>query len=322
MRMSRTLLAAALFIAAFLSGAAFAEAPYPNKPIRLVVPYPPGGSSDTLARILADKLTQRWQQTVLVDNRPGAAGALAANLVAKAPADGYTLLFGTTANFAVTPLLERVSYDPLRDFTTIAMMAESWELLVIDPSLPAKTVPDFVALARQKPRELNFGSPGQGSLFHLRGEMFAKATGIELMHVPYRGSGPAQADLLGGRIQMLFDSAVLSYVRRGQMRAIGIFEDRRWGTVPDVPTISEQGVAMKGSPGWWGVLAPAGLPSAIAERIKDTVKEVLTLPDVAGKLDAAGTRPAYLGPKDFDARYRRDIEDYRQVIQDSKIALQ
>jgi tripartite-type tricarboxylate transporter receptor subunit TctC len=152
--------------------------------------------------------------------------------------------------------------------------------------------------------------------------MFAKAAGIELVHVPYRGSGPAQADLIGGRIQMLFDSAVLSYVRRGQMRAIGIFGDRRWGTLPDVPTIGEQGVTMKGSPGWWGVLGPASLPTAITEHVSRALKEVLELPDVAEKLDAAGTRPAYLGPKDFGARYRRDIEDYRQVVSDSKITLQ
>lgn len=322
MRAMRILLMAAFSVLALFSGMAYAQVSYPTQPIRLIVPYPPGGASDTLARTLADKLTQRWQQTVVVDNRPGAAGTLAANLVAKAPADGYTLLFGTTANFAVTPVLGQVSYDPQRDFSTISMMAESWELLVIAPSLPAKTVPEFVALARQRPREINFGSPGQGSLFHLRGEMFAKAAGIELTHVPYRGSAPAQADLVAGQIQMLFDSAVLPHIRRGQMRALGIFGDRRWSAVPDVPTISEQGVTMRGSPGWWGVLGPAGLPAAVTERIDQAIRETIALPDVVEKLDAVGTWPAYLGPADFASRYKRDIEDYRQVIVDNKITLQ
>lgn len=267
-----------LLLAAAMSIPAAVAAGYPDKPIRLVVPFPPGGPTDMVARPLAEFLGKRLGQQIIVDNRGGAGGAIGAELVAKAPADGYTLLMATVGTQAINATLYRkLSYDPVKDFTPISLVAAAPVALVVNPSVPVNSVADLIALAKAKPGTLNFGSAGNGTPGHLTGEMFRAATGTEIKHVPYKGSAPAISDLLGGQIQLMFDplQSVLPQVRAGRLKLLAVSSKVRSPAAPDVPTFAESGLKDFEATAWWGVFAPAHLPPAIATQLNEAINAVV-----------------------------------------------
>jgi len=256
---------------------AFADV-YPDKSIRLVVPFPAGGPTDMVARPLAQFLGEQLKQTVVVDNRGGAGGSIGAEVVAKAPADGYTLLMATVGTQAINATLYRkLGYDPVKDFTPISLVAAAPVALVVNPSVPVSSVAELIALAKSKPGSLNFGSAGNGTPGHLTGEMFRAATGIDLKHVPYKGSAPALSDLLGGQIQIMFDplQSVLAQVRAGRLKLLAISSKTRSSAAPDVPTFAEAGLKDFEATAWWAVFAPASLPPAIAARLNTSINAVV-----------------------------------------------
>ncbi len=272
------LLASVLLVAGAMCVPAALAAGYPDKPIRLVVPFPPGGPTDMVARPLAEFLGKYLKQQIIVDNRGGAGGAIGADVVAKAPADGYTLLMATVGTQAINATLyKKLSYDPVKDFTPVSLVAAAPVALVVNPSVPANSVAELIALAKAKPGTLNFGTAGNGTPGHLTGEMFRAATGVDIKHVPYKGSAPAVSDLLGGQIQMMFDplQSVLPQVRAGRLKLLAISSKARSAAAPDVPTFAESGLKDFEATAWWGVFGPANLPPAIANRLNAAINAVV-----------------------------------------------
>jgi tripartite-type tricarboxylate transporter receptor subunit TctC len=279
-----------LLASAMCASIAFADA-YPDKPIRLVVPFPAGGPTDMVARPLAQFLGEQLKQSVIVDNRGGAGGGIGAEVVAKAPADGYTLLMATVGTQAINATLYRkLGYDPVKDFTPISLVAAAPVALVVHPSVPVSSVAELIALAKSKPGSLNFGSAGNGTPGHLTGEMFRAATGVDLKHVPYKGSAPALSDLLGGQIQLMFDplQSVLAQVRAGRLKLLAISSKTRSPAAPDVPTFAESGLKDFEATAWWAVFAPASLPPAIAARLNTSVNAVVNSPAFRALLEPQG----------------------------------
>jgi tripartite-type tricarboxylate transporter receptor subunit TctC len=279
-----------LLASAMCASIAFADA-YPDKPIRLVVPFPAGGPTDMVARPLAQFLGEQLKQSVIVDNRGGAGGGIGAEVVAKAPADGYTLLMATVGTQAINATLYRkLGYDPVKDFTPISLVAAAPVALVVHPSVPVSSVAELIALAKSKPGSLNFGSAGNGTPGHLTGEMFRAATGVDLKHVPYKGSAPALSDLLGGQIQIMFDplQSVLAQVRAGRLKLLAISSKTRSPAAPDVPTFAEAGLKDFEATAWWAVFAPASLPPAIAARLNTSVNAVVNSPAFRALLEPQG----------------------------------
>lgn len=259
-----------LAAAAFFAGTHAQSAPaYPTKPIRFVVPFPPGGTTEIQARRLADALRQRVGQPVIIDNRPGANGSIGMNIVAKAPADGYTIILANVGNWAVHPHLYKLDYDVIRDFAPIIHVATSPGVVIVNPALPVKSVQDLVALAKQKPGQLNYGSNGAGGFSHLAGELFGAMTGTRMTHIPYKGAGPVLVDLMGGHIQLSFNSVVpsLPHVKSGKLRAIAATGATRIALLPDLPTVAESGVAGYEAATWSAIAAPAGTPKPIVQRL-------------------------------------------------------
>jgi tripartite-type tricarboxylate transporter receptor subunit TctC len=266
-----------LFAAVMCIPAALA-AGYPDKPIRLVVPFPAGGPTDMVARPLAEFLGKRLGQQIIVDNRGGAGGAIGAEVVAKAPADGYTLLMATVGTHAINATLyKKLGYDPVKDFTPISLVAAAPVALVVNPSVPVSSVADLIALAKARPGTLNFGTAGNGTPGHLTGEMFRAATGTDIKHVPYKGSAPAISDLLGGQIQLMFDplQSVLPQVRAGRLKLLAVSSKARSPAAPDVPTFAESGLKDFEATAWWGVFGPANLPPAIATQLNEAINAVV-----------------------------------------------
>lgn len=271
-RFGLPLLAAVICIPAALA------AGYPDRPIRLVVPFPAGGPTDMVARPLAEFLGKRLGQQIIVDNRGGAGGAIGAEVVAKAPADGYTLLMATVGTQAINATLYRkLGYDPVKDFTPISLVAAAPVALVVNPSVPVNSVADLIALAKSKPGSLNFGSAGNGTPGHLTGEMFRAATGTDIKHVPYKGSAPAISDLLGGQIQLMFDplQSVLPQVRAGRLKLLAVSSELRSPAAPDVPTFAESGLKDFEATAWWGVFGPAHLPPAMVTQLNEAINAVV-----------------------------------------------
>ena len=283
MKSSSQLVIKIFFITLFAMVSGSALAAYPDRPVRLVVPFPPGGPTDIVARPLAQNLSKNLGQQIIVDNRGGAGGNIGADAVVKSAADGYTLLMGTVGTHAINvSLYKKLSFDPVKDFAPVSLVAQSPVVLVVHPSMPAKTLNEFIALAKSKPGQITFGSAGSGSPGHLTGELFKDMAGVDLVHVPYQGSAPAISDLLGAQIQAMFDpiQATLSHVNAGKLRIVGVSSAKRSSAFPDVPTIAEAGVPGFETTAWWAVFAPAGTPKEIITRLNTEIVKIMRSPDM------------------------------------------
>jgi len=294
---------------------------YPTKPIRLVVPYPPGGPLATIARAMGQKLTEAWHQPVVVDNRAGAGGNIGADLVAKSPADGYTLLMGAVATHAINPALySKIPYDAIKDFAPVALVAQVPNILVVNPAVPAKSVRELIALARAKPGYLNFGSGSTGSTGHLAGELFNTMAGVQMVHIPYKGAAPAMADLLAGQVQLMFDNLAnaLPNVKAGRLRALAVTTLARSPAMPDLPTIAESGLPGFDLTTWFGLMVPAGTPPEIVARLNAEIVRALNAKDMRERLQKMGAEPlANNTPEHFAAFIRTEAAKYAKVVKDS-----
>ena len=320
-KLSKVLSAAIWFLSAAICvpGLALAQA-YPSKPIRFVVPYPAGGPLDTVARLLAQKVSEGVGQPVVVDNKPGAGGNIGADIVAKSPADGYTILMGAVATHAINPTLyASIPYDPVRDFAPITQVASTPNVLVVNPAVPATTLREFIAYAKANPGKLNFGSGSTGSAGHLAGELFKTMTGVEMTHVPYKGAAPAMNDLVGGQIQLMFDNLAssLGQVRAGKVRALAVTTASRTPLAPELPTIAEAGLPGFDISTWFGVFAPAGTPREALDRLHAQFTRALGAPDVREKMQNLGAEPVGSRPEEFAAYIRAEGEKYARVIKAS-----
>jgi len=319
--MKKRLFAAALFA---LAGVAVAQGAYPVRPVTLVVPFPPGGGTDTGARIVAQKLGAKWGQTVIVENKGGAAGMIGADMVAKAKADGYTLLMGNIGTQAINPsLYPKMPYDAATAFVPITLVAELPLAMMVNPAVPAKTAREFIALAKSEPGKLSYSSSGAGGAPHLAAEMFKEATGTFIVHVPYRGGGPAIGDLLAGHVQLSFMTVLEAsgQIKAGKLRALAVTGSQRVPALPEVPTLAEAALPGFNSISWIGVLAPAGTPKEIVDKVASDVREVLASDDVKLKLIELGAVPAGTTPAQFQALIASDRKRYEQVIKDKKISV-
>jgi tripartite-type tricarboxylate transporter receptor subunit TctC len=309
-------------ILAFGPLAAAAQAAWPNRPIRLVVPFTPGGSTDILARSIGKELQDAWGQPVVIDNVPGAGGAIGADRVAKAPADGYTLLMGHIGTLAVNPsLYPNLPYDPIKSFAPVAWVARVPNVLVVHPSVPARTVQELVALAKAKPGQLAYGSGGNGSAANLATEYFKLRTGTSLLHIPYRGTAPATADLMGGQIQVLFTGApaVLGQIRAGQLRALAVSSPKRLDALPEVPTVAESGYKDFEADQWYGVVAPAGTPPAVIAKLNAQINLSLNSPALKQRLHNEGAVAVPSTPEAFGAHIAREIARWQPVIKSGRV---
>ncbi len=309
----KRLLAAALIATAFGAGAQT----FPSRPVTMVVPFPPGGGTDTGARIVAQKLTARWGQQVVVENKGGAAGAIGADMVAKAKADGYTILMGNIGTQAINPsLYKKLPYDPDKAFAPISLVAELPLAMMVNPQVPARDAKAFIALAKAQPGQLSYSSSGAGGAPHLAAEMFKLATGSFIVHVPYRGGGPAVQDLIAGHVQLSFMTVfeASGHVKAGKLRALAVTSRQRVSALPDVPTLAESAVPGFDSISWIGLLAPAGTPKEIVEKISADVREVVAAEDVKGRLVELGAIPATNTPAQFAALIDKDRARYAKII--------
>jgi tripartite-type tricarboxylate transporter receptor subunit TctC len=321
----RTLLATAMAVLAgglLASTPAAAQAPWPTRPIRIVVPFTPGGSTDILARSIGKELQDAWGQPVVIDNVPGAGGSIGADKVAKAPADGYTLLMGHIGTLAVNPsLYPNLPYDPVKSFAPVAWVARVPNVLVVYPSVPARNVQELVALAKAKPGQLAYGSGGNGSAANLATEYFKLRTGASLLHIPYRGTAPAITDLVGGQIQVLFTGApaVLGQIRSGQLRAIAVSSPKRLDALPAVPTVAESGYKDFEADQWYGVVAPAGTPPAVIAKLNAQINQSLSTPEMKARLNSEGAVAVPATPEAFGAHIAREIARWQPVVQSGRV---
>ena len=313
-----------LTIAAMPSAQAQAQT-YPTKPIRLIVPFTPGGSTDILARSIGQKLTEAWGQPVIVDNVPGAGGSIGADKAAKAPADGYTLLMGHIGTLAVNPsIYPNLSYDPIKSFAPVAWVARVPNVLVVNPSVKATTTAELIALARANPGKINFGSGGNGSAAHIATEYLKLKTQTQIVHVPYRGTAPAVTDVVAGQIQMVLTGApaVIQFVKSGQLRAIAVASDKRLEALPDLPTIAESGLkelAGFEADQWYGVVAPAGTPAAIIAKLNAQINASLASAELKTRLQSEGAVATPTTPEAFGQLIKGEIERWRPVVKAGNI---
>ncbi|MDR6424005.1 tripartite-type tricarboxylate transporter receptor subunit TctC [Variovorax beijingensis] len=292
---------------------------FPNKAIRIVVPFPPGGATDAAARLVAVKMGEHWGQPVVVDNRAGAGGNVGSDLVAKAPADGYTLVMGVTGSHAInTSLYSRMPYDPVADFVAISQVAVVPNVLVVHPSVPAKNLAELMALAKKEPGKLNYASLGNGTAAHLGMEMLKSEAGVDITHVPYKGSAPAVSDLLAGQVQMMVDGlpSALPHVKAGKLRAIALTSLRRAPSLPDLPTIAETYPGFYAD-AWSGLFAPKGTPQPVVDKLSAEVQRILKLPEVREKLTALGAEPVGSTQAEFAAHVKREIDKWAKVVKTS-----
>jgi tripartite-type tricarboxylate transporter receptor subunit TctC len=299
---------------------AWGQAPYPSKPVRLIVPWPPGGGADVLTRMLTPKLSEALGGQIVIDNRGGAAGNIGAEMAAKSPPDGYTIVMGGTGTLAVSPGLDRkLGYDPVRDFAPITLLATTPYVLVVHPSVPAANTRELIALAKSQPGKLNYASGGSGSAPHLIGEMFRSRAGINVVHIPYKGSSPAKIDLVAGRVQMSFTGIppVLGEIRAGTLRAVGVTTAKRTPSLPDVPTIAESGVPGFDVAPWFGTLAPARTPAPIVTRLNELSVKVLRTASIRERLSREGVDAVGNTPQEFAAFIRSEMGKWAKAIRDS-----
>ncbi len=315
----RFALAPALLAAVAASGSAFAAQPYPTKTIRWVIPYPPGGPVDVVARPVAQRLTEAWGQPIVLDPRPGAGTIIGTDLVAKSAPDGYTLLL-TAAQHAVVPsVYSKLPFDTAKDFTPVSQFVSGPFVLAVHPSVPAKTVRELIALAKSQPGQILYASAGSGSVNHLSGELFKTMARIDIVHVPYKGGAPATTDLVGGHVAMMFHSivGVIPYARTGRLRALAVTTPNRSALVPDIPTMIESGLPGFEVETWYGALGPAGLPRDIVDRLSRELDRILKLPEMRARLQSQGVEPVGGAPEQFGARIAADLARWARVARES-----
>ena len=324
MQMIRLLAGLAAAVATTVVATHAAAQGYPNKPVKMLVPFPPAGATDVVGRFLAQKLGERWGQSVVVENRPGAGGSIGSDLVAKAPADGYTLLMATSSTHSIGPSLSKLPYDPIKDFAPIAHVANVPNVLVVSPTLAAKDIKEFIALAKSKPGQLNFASSGQGTIVHLNGELFKMLAGVDLQHIPYKGTALAIPDLANGQIAMLFDSlaSVMPHIRSNRARPIALNGRTRSPLLPDVPTFAEAGMPAFDTYTWFGLFAPAGTPKEIVSKVHDDVLAALQSPDLKERFASVGAEPVGGTSEAFVARILADTAMWAQVIKAAKVKIE
>lgn len=297
---------------------------YLNKPITLVVPFTPGGTTDIIGRIVADGLGKRLGQPLVVDNRGGAGGNIGAAAVAQAKPDGYTLLLGYNGTNAINPsLYKKLSWDPLKSFDPISMVARVNNVVIVHPSLPIQTLPDLVAYAKAHPGELNYGSAGAGSIFHLAGEMFQQITGVRMAHVPYKGAAPALTDLMGGQVQVMFSTipAALPFIKAGKLRAIAVTGPQRSPLFPELPTAGEAGYPSMVVDSWFAVFAPKGLPADAQAGLNKALREVVSDPAIAKKMAEQGAQTMDSTPAELTERLTKDIRSWGAIVNSAKVSL-
>jgi tripartite-type tricarboxylate transporter receptor subunit TctC len=314
-----------LIATAILSGA-FAVAPvqaqtYPNKIIKFVVPTAPGGGNDAMARIVASKLQERWKQPVIVENKAGANGAIASEFVARAAPDGYTILFGYIATHGINPGLSKVPYDPIKDFAPIAEIAEAQGVLVVNPAVQANSVKELIALAKSKPGALSYASAGNGTAPHIAGELFKQQAGVDLLHVPYKGSGPAVTDTLAGTTQVMFPSLVAAnpHIKSGKLRALAVTGKKRSPLFPSLPTVAESGVAGFEITQWYGFFAPAKTPKEIVDKLNGEILAIMKDPDTAKKFADQGADIVTNSPEEFGKFVQAELAKWSAFIKAAKI---
>lgn len=306
--------AAALALA--FASTAQAQADYPSRPIRIVVPFPAGGATDIAARLLAERMGMDWKQPVTVDNRPGAGGNIGSDVVAKSAPDGYNLIMGVTGSHAINiSLYARMPYDPVKDFEAISQVAIVPNVVVVHPSVPAGTLAEFVALAKKEPGKLNYASLGNGTAAHLTMEMFKSAAGINLTHIPYKGSAPAVADLIGGQVQAMIDGlpSALPHVQAGKLRALALTSAKRSPAAPELPTIAESYPGFSAD-AWSGLFGPKGTPKAVVDKIAAETQAILKTPEVRKRLGELGAEPVGSTPAEFTQFVQHEIDKWARVV--------
>ena len=300
-----------------------AGAEYPDKPIKIVVPYAVGGVTDLVARTVGHKLTEAWKQPVIVDNRPGANGIIGMDLVAKAAPDGYTLGLATSGTHAINETLYKATlpHDPQKNFQPVSLAVMVPLVMVVNPSVPAKNLKELIAYAKANPGKLSIASAGSGSSLHLAAEMLKTMAGVDMVHVPYKGGGPAYIDLLGGQVQVMINALqqALPYIKSGRLRAIAVASAQRLPQLPDVPTIAEAGVPGYELGGWYGFVVPAGTPKEIVEKLSKEIARILTLPDVQQTLIAPGLVPVGSTPEEFADHIKKETVKHAKVIKDANV---
>jgi tripartite-type tricarboxylate transporter receptor subunit TctC len=294
---------------------------YPSKPVRMIVPWAPGGTTDILGRVLAQKMGEKWGQPVVVENRGGAAGNIGTEAAARSPADGYTILLGTMSSHAMNPALyQKMTFDPVKDLAPVSLVANVATVLVVPPSLPVNNVNELIALARQKPGQLNFASGGIASFNQLCAELLKMMAKVDIVHVPYKGGGPAVADLVGGKVEMLFTGApvTMPHIKAGKLKVLAVTDSQRSAALPDTPTMGE---ALPGYEfnNWYGLMAPAGTPRPVVDLLNAEVHRILALPDVKERFSGLGADPLPSTPERFGAVMRADAEKWGKVIRDAGV---
>lgn len=328
MRSRHFLTSLAALVAAALGGSlavapAVAAPNYPDKPIRWIVPFPPGGAMDGIARVLGETLAQRFGQPVVIENRPGAGGNIGVALAAKAPADGHTMVITSIGMVTNAHLYRRLTYDPVKDFAPVVQLAVVPNILVVHPDkVRARSVKDLIAEARAQPGKLTFASAGKGTSIHLAGELFNSMTGVEILHVPYRGSGPAMADLLGGHVHMMFDSIASArpHVETGRLVALAVTTPKRSPSMPDLPTVAEAGVPGYALTPWFGVFMPAATPKALVEAMNRYLIEAMEQPAVKARFQQLGAEPIGGSPADFAAVLQRESKKWAKLIRERNLS--
>ena len=318
MKTLRLLAAAALVALAPVPG--LAADPFPAKQIRFVVPYPPGGPLDTVARLLGQKIAESVKHPVVVDNVPGAGGNIGAGAVAKAAPDGYTILMGAVATHAINPALyPAMPYDAEKDFIAVTQVASTPNVLVVNPAIKANSVAEFIALAKAQPGKLNFGSGSTGSAGHLAGELFKSMAGVDMVHIPYKGAAAAMQDLIGGRVDLMFDNLAssLTQVKGGRIRALAVTTAKRSALAPELPTIAESGLPGFDISTWFGIFVPAGTPKPVVDRLHDEFVKALAAPDVRQKLLNLGAEPVGNTPAEFAAYVKAEAAKYAKLVKAS-----